>query len=225
MNQKRIYSNFPVAKEGFPFIIAGIILTCLFFFIGLNIAGLLFTALTLFVVYFFRDPKRVHYPEGNVVLSPADGTIISVDRLSRGSNQFEGEAVKVSIFMSIFNAHINRIPLKGKISEVSYHPGKFFSAYRDKASLFNEKNTVTLETCNKKRVVFVQIAGLIARRIVWWIKKGDQVQAGQRFGLIKFGSRVDIYLPPECRVTTKKGLKVKAGETVIGYLDYHEKEI
>jgi len=120
--------------------------------------------------------------------------------------------------MSVFNAHINRIPVSGRVSQLAYHPGRFFSANLDKASLHNENNVVTLETDSRKRIILVQIAGLIARRIVCWLKAGDYVQTGQRFGLIRFGSRLEVYLPPDTAITVSVGQKVKAGKTVLGYL-------
>jgi phosphatidylserine decarboxylase len=126
--------------------------------------------------------------------------------------------MKISVFMSVFNVHVNRIPIMGKISEIVYHSGKFFSAHLDKASEKNEKNLIALQTGDGRKIVFVQIAGLIARRIVCWIKEGDHVKTGQRFGLIRFGSRLDIYLPEDTRVTVQPRDKVKAGETVLGHL-------
>jgi len=175
-------------------------------------------------IYFFRDPERSHVAPEEAILTPADGKVLSIERLNNGDNHVEGKAIKISIFMSIFNAHINRIPMRGRIAHLSYHPGKFFSANRDKASLYNERNIVTLETNDRKKIVFVQIAGLIARRIVCWVKKGDHVEAGQRFGLIRFGSRLELYLPPDSTLTVKKGEKVRAGQTVIGYLGESENE-
>lgn len=178
--------------------------------------------LTLLTIYFFRDPERTHVTNEKAVLTPADGKIISIDKLNNGDNHFQDRAIKISIFMSIFNAHINRIPIRGKIAQLSYHPGKFFSANRDKASLCNEHNIVTLETYNRKKIVFVQIAGLIARRISCWVNKGDYVETGQRFGLIRFGSRLEVYLPHDSSLMVEKGGKVKAGQTVIGYLSESE---
>ena len=120
--------------------------------------------------------------------------------------------------MSVFNVHVNRIPIRGTIEKITYHHGKFFSASLDKASKQNEKNEIALQTPDAKRIVFVQIAGLIARRIACWIEKGDRVSAGQRFGLIRFGSRLEVYLPEGSKTTIQVRQKVKAGKTVIGYL-------
>ena len=120
--------------------------------------------------------------------------------------------------MSVFNVHVNRIPIGGTIEKITYHPGKFFSANLDKASEQNENNQITLQTANSKKIAFIQIAGLIARRIACWVEKGDRVNAGQRFGLIRFGSRLEVYLPEDSKITVQVRQKVKAGETVIGYL-------
>ena len=136
-----------------------------------------------------------------------------------GENNPLGQpSIKVSIFMNIFNVHVNRIPFGGTIKKISYHPGKFLSANLDKASEQNENNRVTLETVDSREILVIQIAGLIARRIACWIEKGDSVKTGQRFGLIRFGSRLEVFLPEDSRIVARVRQKVKAGETVIGYL-------
>jgi len=218
LDQKRIHNKLPVAREGIPFILIGIGFTSILLIINRESLAIPLAVLTLLTIYFFRDPERTHITNEKAVLTPADGKIISIDKLNNVDNHFKDKAIKISIFMSIFNAHINRIPLSGKIAQLSYHPGKFFSANRDKASLYNEHNIVTLETYNRKKIVFVQIAGLIARRISCWVSKGDYVETGQRFGLIRFGSRLEVYLPPDSTLIVEKGEKVKAGQTIIGYL-------
>jgi phosphatidylserine decarboxylase len=152
------------------------------------------------------------------VLTPADGTILRVQHLEDDENPLGEPTIKISVFMSVFNVHVNRVPIMGKISEIIYHSGKFFSAHLDKASEKNEKNQITLQTGDGRKIVFVQIAGLIARRIVCWIKEGDHVKTGQRFGLIRFGSRLDIYLPKNTHITIQPKDKVKAGKTVLGHL-------
>ena len=222
MDQKRIHNKLPVAWEGIPFILIGIGFTSILLIINWESLAIPLAVLTLLTIYFFRDPERTHVTNEKAVLTPADGKIISIDKLNNGDNHFQDRAIKISIFMSIFNAHINRIPIRGKIAQLSYHPGKFFSANRDKASLCNEHNIVTLETYNRKKIVFVQIAGLIARRISCWVNKGDYVETGQRFGLIRFGSRLEVYLPHDSSLMVEKGGKVKAGQTVIGYLSESE---
>jgi phosphatidylserine decarboxylase len=218
LEAKKIDNKLPIAREGIPFILTGIGLTCVFLILDLLVLAIPLAVLTSFIIFFFRDPQRNLVNSEKAVVTPADGKIIAIERLTNGDNRFADTAVKLSIFMSLFNSHINRIPVGGRISELTYHPGKFFSANLDKASLHNENNMVMLETDNREKIVLVQVAGLIARRIVCWVKAGDYVKAGQRFGLIRFGSRLEVYLPPDCTITVRKGEKVKAGQTVIGYL-------
>ena len=218
VEKTRINNRLPVAREGIPFIALGLFPTILFTFLGLEILALLAGLLTLFIVYFFRDPARRSQVSDKTVLTPADGTILRVQHFEDDENPLGEPTIKISVFMSMFNVHVNRIPIMGKISEIVYHSGKFFSAHLDKASEKNEKNLIALQTGDGRKIVFVQIAGLIARRIVCWIKEGDHVKTGQRFGLIRFGSRLDIYLPKDTRVTVQPRDKVKAGETVLGHL-------
>lgn len=218
METRKIENKLPIAWEGIPFILIGMGLTSVFSMLQLYFLSVPLAALTLFTVFFFRDPKRGLIAQENAVLTPADGRIISIEKLDNGDNRLTGRTIKISIFMSLLNSHVNRIPTAGRISQLKYHPGKFFSANLDKASLYNENNVMTLETNRNQKLVLVQVAGLIARRIVCWVKAGDYVRAGQRFGLIRFGSRLEVYLPPDSVVTVKKGERVKAGQTVIGYL-------
>jgi phosphatidylserine decarboxylase len=218
LEAKKIDNKLPIAREGIPFILTGIGLTCVFLILDLLVLAIPLAVLTSFIIFFFRDPERNLVNSEKAVLTPADGKIIAIERLANGDNRFPDTAVKLSIFMSVFNAHINRIPVGGRINQLTYHPGKFFSANLDKASLHNENNMVLLETDNREKIVLVQVAGLIARRIVCWVKAGDYVKAGQRFGLIRFGSRLEVYLPPDSTITVRKGEKVKAGQTIIGYL-------
>lgn len=215
---KRINNTLPIAREGFPFILSGIVLTILFFGLHLPLFGAVLCALTLFTVYFFRDPPRSPVVEDKSVFAPADGKVVGVTTQKHSAEETDEKVLKVSIFMSLFDVHVNRIPVAGKISTVTYHPGKFLAANLDKASEQNERNTVTLETGDNRKVAFVQVAGLIARRIACWVKQGDEVRTGQRFGLIRFGSRVDLFLPGDSRVVAVPGQKVRAGETIIGYL-------
>jgi len=174
--------------------------------------------LSIFTIYFFRDPERENDVPENIVLTPADGKILDIRYLNNSKNPLGEPATKVSVFMSIFNVHVNRIPVNGTISKITYHPGNFFSANREKASEQNENNRITLQADNGYKIVFIQIAGLIARRISCWIKEGDRVKAGQRFGLIRFGSRLDIYLPYDSRIIAQPHHKVKAGISILGYL-------
>lgn len=162
--------------------------------------------LAAFCLYFFRDPER-EIPEGPVAVSPADGKVVAVKPDAAGAN-------RVSIFLNIFDVHVNRTPIGGKVMCVKYHEGKFLVASKEEASAANEQNTLTVEG-DGTRVVFKQIAGLIARRIICYKKAGDIVEKGERIGLIKFGSRVDVFLGPEWEVAVKTGERVSAGSSVI----------
>ena len=170
----------------------------------------------LFVVQFFRDPARSFEAAGNAVISPADGRIVAVERAR--DPYLERDALKVSVFMNVFNVHSNRAPVDGEVREVRYFPGRFFNAAIDKASIENERNAMVIDTADGTRVTCVQIAGLIARRILCYAKPGDRVERGQRFGFIRFGSRVDVYLPPDAKPRASLGDVVYAGQTVLAEL-------
>jgi phosphatidylserine decarboxylase len=214
----RINNRLPVAREGLPFIMLSLALLLLFLYFGFLFYTILAACLSIFSIIFFRDPERRTTPEEKTVLIPADGRILDIRHLRDSHDPLGEPAVKISVFMSIFDVHVNRIPLSGKISHVTYHRGRFFLANVDKASEQNESNQITLETHSGHKIVFVQIAGFVARRIACWVKAGDEVQAGQRFGLIRFGSRVDVYLPVDSRIIAQLGHKVRAGKTILGYL-------
>ncbi len=162
--------------------------------------------LAAFCLYFFRDPER-RIPEGPVAVSPADGTVVAVKPDEAGTN-------RVSIFLNVFNVHVNRTPIAGKVKCIKYHKGKFLVASKEEASHSNEQNTITVEG-DGTRVVFKQIAGLIARRIICYKQPGDILEAGERIGLIKFGSRVDVFLGPEWDIAVHVGEHVAAGSSVI----------
>lgn len=217
MDDSRVNNQWPVAKEGLPFIILGCAVTAVFIYLHWSFFSVLTGIITLFTVFFFRDPSRNNEADENAVLSPADGAILEVVDIS-DDNPLKEPAKKISIFMSVFNVHVNRVPISGTIKNVVYNPGRFFSANLDKASRYNENNRVIMETRGLKKVVIIQIAGLIARRIACWIKEGDHVKAGQRFGLIRFGSRLEVYIPGNSQINVRPGQKVRAGETIIGYL-------
>lgn len=208
--------RFPVAREGYPFILACLICSAVVWVAGFRWLEALFIPLTVFVIAFFRDPERRIPGDVGSIVSPADGKVIKVER-ERGGRFLRGEALKISIFMNVFNVHVNRVPFSGRVVEVVYNPGKFFNASLDKASLENEQNAVILETESGGRLAFNQIAGLIARRIVCYAKVGMELEKGERFGMIRFGSRVDVYLPAGCKVSVKVGDKVRAGSTILGY--------
>lgn len=208
---------FPVAKPGYPFIFAAAFTTAVFALLGLTTPALLGLLVTFSICLFFRDPDRVIPMDPNAIVSPADGKVLFAGH-DENSPYLEGPCVRVSIFMSVFNVHINRVPYEGIVKNIIYNPGKFFNAAFDKSSKDNEQNAVVMETVDGKTICFVQIAGLIARRIICNILPGNQVKRGQRMGLICFGSRVDIYLPPETRLSVAQGNKVKGGNTVLGYI-------
>ncbi|MFH1630483.1 MAG: phosphatidylserine decarboxylase family protein [Pseudomonadota bacterium] len=219
MDNSRINNTWMLAKEGVPFVVISGGLTLLFLCFGLFYISIFAGIVTFFIVFFFRDPERRHASDNDdAVLTPADGRILEVLHLNGNDNPLGQAAVKISIFMSLFNVHVNRIPMGGTIKMISYHPGRFFSADLDKASKENERNEITLQARDSRKIAFVQIAGLIARRIACWVEEGDRVTAGQRFGLIRFGSRLEVYLPGDSRVIIQVRQKVKAGKTIIGYL-------
>jgi phosphatidylserine decarboxylase len=211
----------PIAHEGFPFIagfaavaigsalLAGVLCSWLLYAVAIP-----FVLLTLFSMYFFRDPERSALCDENTVISPADGQVILLERVSE--SPLGGRALKISIFMSVFNVHINRIPIAGKIVDITYFPGKFFDARHDSASFENERNIVVLETASGVRIAVVQIAGLIARRIVCYPVAGDVVQRGVRYGMIRFGSRLDVYLPEDVQPLVKLGDRMFGGVTPLG---------
>lgn len=208
---------FLVAGEGLPFIAIGLLLTAGSLILRWRYPSVILALFTLFVIWFFRNPNRNIPNSYGLIVSPADGRIIEVKE-ELEERHLKKKAQKVSIFMSVFNVHINRIPCSGKVLSISYNPGKFISANKDKASLENEQNAVLIETKEGRRILFIQIAGLIARRIVCRLNPGNNVERGERFGLIRFGSRVDIFLPLDVELKIKKGNKVKGGETIIGVM-------
>ncbi len=210
--------NYPhpiIAREGWPFLAISTVLAiavtvwCAAWSIPLWI-------IALFVLQFFRDPPREIPQDVGAVLSPADGRVIKVERTQDPYGQ--REAILVSVFMNVFNVHSNRSPVDGKIERVQYFPGKFVNADLDKASLENERNAIVLKTAAGQTVTFVQVAGLIARRILCYAKAGDVLTRGQRYGFIRFGSRVDVYLPLDAGVKVSIGDKVSATTTILAVL-------
>jgi len=209
--------HIPIARQGYPFIAGGLAGIALFFWLDFPLGWGIFGLLTLFVISFFRDPERQSPQEEGAVLSPADGRILLVEEKEMTPFSTRS-AIKISIFMSVFNCHVNRIPVSGKIEKVFYRTGKFYSANLDRASAQNEQNALLLFTKEGHEISVVQVAGLIARRIVCWVNQGETIKRGERFGLIRFGSRVDLYLPASTRIRIQRGDKVKAGLTIIGEL-------
>lgn len=210
-------SAFPVAKPGLVFIGASAFATVLLALIGFSFLAFISLLLTFFICFFFRDPDRVIKNEKGAVSSPADGKVIFSELIEKNP-YFEGPCRKISIFMSVFNVHVNRVPFDGIVKDVFYTPGKFVNASLDKASVENEKNALVIETGSGQQYAVVQVAGLVARRIISNVQPEDSVSRGSRFGLICFGSRLDIFLPPETTPAVKNGEKVQAGTTILGYM-------
>lgn len=208
----------PINKEGYPFILIFAVITLVIGFFWdefLWIGGIL----TAWCAYFFRDPDRM-VPDGDsLIISPADGLVQKIEKAKIPVELgVEGERTRVSVFLNVFDVHVNRSPIAGEISELHYHPGKFLSADLDKASEDNERQTMVVKTADGKEIICVQIAGLVARRIVCNVQEKQTLEAGQRYGLIRFGSRVDIYLPDGVNPQVVVGQRAIAGETVIADL-------
>jgi phosphatidylserine decarboxylase len=207
-----------IAREGWPFLgIAFLVSAVATFFIGWW--SLPFWLATVFILQFFRDPPRQVPDDPQAVVSPADGRIVWVGKSQ--DPYLKREALKVSVFMNVFNVHSNRSPVDGVVKERWYFPGSFLNAALDKASLGNERNALWLRTPDGQDVTCVQIAGLIARRILCYVEPGAQLRKGQRFGFIRFGSRVDVYLPLDAEVKATIGEKVYAAESVLARLSRH----
>jgi len=206
----------PINRAGYPFIAIFAVVTALLF-MWWDPAGLVGVVLTAWCVYFFRDPDRTTPDADNLVICPADGVVQSVVKavpppeLELGTEPM----TRVAVFMNVFNVHVNRVPMSGVITAKHYRPGKFFNASLDKASEFNERMSLKVKTDKGVEIAFVQIAGLVARRILCYVDVGRAVEAGERFGLIRFGSRVDIFLPDGVQPLVIEGQTTIAGETVI----------
>jgi phosphatidylserine decarboxylase len=214
-------NNGIIAREGYPFIAYSAGLTAMLVLAAwklhsmvLAVPAVIALILALFVISFFRNPERTPPGDGNAVVAPADGTVIVVQRVPE--TPLGCEALKISIFMSVFNVHVNRAPLDGRVVSIDYYAGKFLDARDGRASSENERNGVVLETAAGVRIAFVQIAGLIARRIICYPKAGDSLARGARYGLIRFGSRVDVYLPADVEPLVKLGDTTTAGVTILG---------
>jgi len=214
----------PIHPEGYPFI-GGFALASLILFWMWTPLGWIGTVLTIWCALFFRDPVRVTPVREGIVVAPADGRIAAVANAPPPPELGLGERAlpRVSIFMSVFNCHVNRSPVAGRIDEIAYHPGAFLSADLDKASEDNERNSFLIST-GTVRIGVVQIAGLVARRIVCFVRKGTSVGAGERIGMIRFGSRVDVYLPEGARPLVAEGQSAIAGETIIADLRSGDRE-
>ena len=216
----------PIHREGYRFIAIFAAVTLALFWFGLTPLAWIGAVLTLWCTYFFRDPERVTPLRDGLVISPADGRVSAIEEVIPPLElDLPREPVtRISVFMNVFDVHVNRSPLDATVRRITYVPGLFVNADLDKASLDNERQAVTLERANGQSIGVVQIAGLVARRIVKFVNDGDHLSAGQRFGLIRFGSRVDIYLPPGVKSFACVGQKAVAGETVLADLNSLEPE-
>lgn len=202
-----------LSLEGIPFVFLTTIATLTFALLGCWIVSSLLLIVLFLVLNFFRDPERVIPQEAHVAVSPADGKVIKITTMP---DPLTGEdRTAICVFMNVFNVHVNRMPVAGRVARISYFGGKFVNASFDKASTDNERNAVLVEDAEGKTWTMVQIAGLIARRIICWAEAGDSLARGQRFGLIKFGSRVDLYIPNNYEAAVRIGEKVFAGQTVL----------
>ncbi|MCE2687109.1 MAG: phosphatidylserine decarboxylase [Rickettsiales bacterium] len=212
---KLIY--FPIHREGYPFIIAFAIATAILALFS-NFLGLIGIVATLWCVFFFRDPERFTPLDKDVIISPADGKVVKVEYgvnapsdLGYGDKKWN----KISIFLNVFNVHVNRVPLSGTVTKVNYKAGKFLSANVEEASEQNERNSVVVKSNSGEEIIFVQVAGLVARRIISELKENQEVKMGDRYGIIRFGSRADIYLPENIEIKSLVGQTTIGGETVI----------
>ena len=213
--------TFPIHKEGYKFIFIFAIATAILALIS-NVLGLIGLVATLWCIFFFRDPERFVPLEDNAIISPADGVVTRVEygaeapeELGYGKTKFN----KISIFLNVFNVHVNRVPLSGSVTKVIYRPGKFLSANAEDASVENERNSVVVKNSSGTEIIFVQVAGLVARRIVSDIKEGQDVVAGQRYGIIRFGSRADLYFPENVEIKSLLGQTMVGGETIIAKIN------
>lgn len=209
--------SFPIHKEGYKFILIFGLATILLALLSDTI-GLVGLVLTLWCIFFFRDPERVIPVEENVLVSPADGVVTRVDYGVEAPEElgWSGRKVnKISIFLNVFNVHVNRAPIAGTITKVIYTPGKFLSANLDEASVENERNLAVVKTANGVEIAFAQVAGLVARRIVSDLKEGQSIKTGDRYGIIRFGSRADIYLPENIKIKVLIGQTMIGGESII----------
>jgi len=206
-----------IAKEGYPFIIIAALLALLAFILGWKWLGLVFALFTLAFIGFFRDPERVPPKGAELVVSPADGRVVGIRPVEKGP-LMDGAGTQVSIFLSPLDVHVNRAPVEGRVEQVQYRRGRFFAAYRERASQENEQNAIRMVDAKGRRLSVVQIAGVMARRIVCYVREGESLEQGQRLGLIMFGSRVDLFLPRGSRIEVAEGQAVRGGETIIGRL-------
>jgi len=206
-----------IAVEGLPYIGISAFLAWITALFGFESLSIILAAVTVFIIYFFRDLERKTPEVPLSIVSPADGKVVEIDNALE-ENFLNLEMKRIGIFLSITDCHVNRFPLTGKVLNTKYTPGQFHIADLKRSSKENERLATLIESDDKEQIVVVQIAGFIARRLVSYVSVGDLLQKGERFGMIKFGSRVDIYLPPSSEVSITLGDKVRGGETIIGFL-------
>jgi phosphatidylserine decarboxylase len=213
----------PMHRAGLPFVAASGLATLALFWVH-AVAGLAGLVLTVWCYYFFRDPRRTTPEREGLVVSPADGVVsqIVTDAPPPELGMPEGAFTRVSVFMSVFDCHVNRAPVAGTVAGISYRPGRFLNASLDKASVHNERNGLRLRMEDGRQIAVVQIAGLVARRILCFAREGDRLRTGERFGLIRFGSRLDVYLPEGVAPLVAVGQTMVAGETVLADLRSQE---
>ncbi len=211
--------NVPVAKEGIPFLGVSALATVVFALLQIKAVAIPCLLLTGFILYFFRDPERIIPVGAGLITSPADGKVIEIQEEQQEPFFSTGSARRISIFMNIFDCHVNRAPVSGRVIDITYREGRFLSANKKRAMAENERAAMLLEDEKGRRVTVVQVAGLIARRIVCWAEPGDLLKRGQRYGMIRFGSRLDVYLPLSAKVHVEKGQKVRAGQSVLGKME------
>ena len=206
--------RFSVVKDGYPHIIIFILIAFIVAYIFNPIYAVIPAVLAIYLAYFFRNPKRITPPDDSLLYSPADGTVMAVEDFY-DDEYLDEDAIKVTIFLSVFNVHVNRSPMRGQIKYQRYTCGGFVPAYKKAASFENERHAIGLEN-DKSRILVIQIAGLLARRIVSWTTLGHNLEQGQCYGMIKFGSSTELVMPKSVNILVKKGDKVKGGITVIG---------
>ena len=210
-------AGLPIAREGVPFVLGSAVPAALAGLMGWRGAAVTFGALTCFTGWFFRNPSR-HIPRGDdLILASGDGKVIAIQE-EYEPRFLKDQCFRISIFLNIFDVHINRMPCAGTVVDVAYQPGRFINASEPDATIHNEQNALMIETPARQKVLCVQVAGLLARRIVCWVQPGEAAVAGERFGLIRFGSRMDTFFPVNSRIRVKVGDRVKGGESILAEL-------
>jgi phosphatidylserine decarboxylase len=203
-----------IAREGYPFFIPLFAVSIVLWIADYNISSLIFLIFGSFVLYFFRNPERKPPVGEGLIISPADGRVVQIVENTSSNFLSDFPLTRISIFMSVFDVHVNRWPMSGIVKKITHVPGRFMDARHPEASYSNEHNSIVL-TSEQSAIEVVQIAGKIARRIACWVEEGDSVVQGERFGLIRFGSRLDVYLPPKFTITVNLGTRVTAGESIL----------